>query len=150
MPAHAEFLINPPASEGRRFVALDRQMDRAVTGPVWLKDPNVAAAVKEIFLRASTEWKLFGLFAWVIMSHHVHLLFQPHKKLADIMCTLKSASSREANRILGRSGEPFWQGESYDRWVRNKDELAKIAGYIENNPVTAGLVNNPEDYPWSS
>jgi putative transposase len=66
------------------------------------------------------------------------------------MCTLKSASAREANRILGRSGEPFWQRESYDRWVRDKKEFDKILHYIEWNPVSAGLVGRAEDWLWSS
>ena len=36
-----------------------------------------------------------------------------------LMKSLKGASAREANRVLGRTGEPFWQKESYDHWVRN-------------------------------
>ena len=34
--------------------------------------------------------------------------------------------------------------------VRNRIEFEKIRMYIETNPVTAGLVRNPEDYSWSS
>ena len=87
------------------------------------------------------------------MANHVHLLLQPHKKPAEVMCTLKSASksasAREANRILGRRGQPFWQRESYDRWVRDKKEFDKILHYIEWNPMS-GLVSQAEDWPWSS
>ena len=126
LPRHSEFLENPTHAEGQRFVALDRQMDRAPTGPTWLKDPKIAAVVRNTLLSGGQELGLFDLYAWVIMANHVHLLLQPHKKLAEIMCTLKSASSREANRILGRSGQPFWQPESYDRWVRDKKEFDKI------------------------
>ena len=52
--------------------------------------------------------------------------------------------------MLGRTGQPFWQAESYDRSVRDERESNRIEGYIENNPVKAGLVANAEDYPWSS
>jgi hypothetical protein len=45
---------------------------------------------------------------------------------------------------------PFWRGESYDRWVRSEEEWNRIAGYIEQNPVKAGLVPTPEAYPCSS
>jgi len=124
-------------------------MDRAPTGPTWLKDARVAAVVKNTLLAGGEQWGLFDLF-WVIMANHVHVLVQPHKKPADITCILKSASSREANRILGRSGEPFWQAESYDRWERDKKEFDKIVHYIEWNPVSAGLVSQAEDSPWSS
>ena len=53
---------------------------------------------------------------------------------------LKGYTAREANRLLGRTGQPFWQGESYDHWVRDETEFIRIIAYIENNPVKAGLV----------
>jgi putative transposase len=66
------------------------------------------------------------------------------------MKSLKGASAREANRVLGPTAEPFWQKESYDHWVRNPSEFQKIRNYIEANPVKAGLAQNPQDYLWSS
>jgi len=51
---------------------------------------------------------------------------------------------------LGLTGQPFWQDESYDRLVRNDTEFERIVHYIERNPVTAGLVGIPEEFPWSS
>ena len=51
---------------------------------------------------------------------------------------------------VGRTGEPFWQKESDDHWVRDQAEWERIAAYIENNPVQAGLVTRAEDYRWSS
>ena len=57
---------------------------------------------------------------------------------------------REANRLLGTTGEPFWQRESYDHWVRDDAEWKKIATYIENNPVRAGLVTRADQFLWSS
>jgi putative DNA methylase len=53
-------------------------------------------------------------------------------------------------RIMGRTGSPFWQDESYDHWVRGPEELAKIVRYIEENPVAAGLVSRGENWRWSS
>src|ERR1035438_3449660 len=64
--------------------------------------------------------------------------------------SLKGATAREANRVLGRTGETFWQAESYDHWVRDEKEWQRIEAYIENNPVKAGLVSRAEDYRWSS
>jgi hypothetical protein len=52
--------------------------------------------------------------------------------------------------LLGRTGEPFWQEESFDHWVRGDEEFNRIAHYIEQNPVKAGLVKRSEDWPWSS
>jgi REP element-mobilizing transposase RayT len=52
--------------------------------------------------------------------------------------------------VLARTGEPFWQREAYDHWVRNETEFERIRRYIEENPVRAGLAATSEEYPWSS
>jgi putative transposase len=48
-----------------------------------------------------------------------------------------------------RKGE-FWQPEPFDRYIRNERHYANALRYIEENPVTAGLCNVPEDWLWSS
>jgi REP element-mobilizing transposase RayT len=142
-----------PAStltEGQRFLALDRQLDSARSGPTWLKQPQVAAGVVDTLLRAEQQWGLYELFAWVVMSNHVHVLLTPHKALAEVTRAVKKTSAKQANLILGRAGHPFWQDESYDHWVRDEREFDRIVSYIEWNPVRAGLVERAEDWPWSS
>jgi hypothetical protein len=64
--------------------------------------------------------------------------------------SLKGATARQANLALGRTGQPFWQEESYDRLVRNGEEFRRIQRYIEYNPVKACLAASPEQYEWSS
>ena len=66
------------------------------------------------------------------------------------MQSLKRFTARQANGMLSRTGEPFWQEESYDRLVRNQTEFERIVSYIEMNPVSAGLVAASELFPWSS
>ncbi len=63
---------------------------------------------------------------------------------------LEGATARKANHILGRSGRPSWHPESFDHCVRNGFERRGIIGYIEANPVTAGLVAREQGWPWSS
>ncbi|HEU4389053.1 MAG TPA: hypothetical protein VFV34_14730, partial [Blastocatellia bacterium] len=63
---------------------------------------------------------------------------------------LKGYTAREANRILKRTGLPFWQRESFDHWPRSDAEFVRIIAYIENNPVKSGLCKKPEDWRWSS
>ncbi len=62
---------------------------------------------------------------------------------------LKGTTARQANRLLGRTGEPFWQAESYDHWARKDDEFRRISSYIEQNPARAGLLKEPEYFRWS-
>jgi putative transposase len=84
------------------------------------------------------------------MAKHIHVLLLPLTSPSLLLKSLKGATAREANRVLNRTGEQFWQRESYDHWVRNEREWNRIAAYIERNPVKAGLVSSAEDYPWSS
>ena len=135
---------------GRAFVAMDRELDRASDGPCWLKDDRIAQCVIDTFRYGEKQLGLYELRSWVLMSNHVHILLYPKIELAKITKTIKGFSARRANAILDRRGQPFWQDESYDHWVRDRVELEKVVRYIEGNPVSAGLVNRPEDWPWSS
>jgi REP element-mobilizing transposase RayT len=93
--------------------------------------------------------RFYQLRAWVIMPNHVHAVLRPRTSLPVIMRWLKG-SARQANLILGRTGESFWQDESFDHRVRDDVELDRIVRYVEHNPVSAGLAANPGDWPWSS
>jgi len=77
------------------------------------------------------------------------LLITPHVPLRSITRWLKGSTAREANRLLGLTGQPFWRDESFKRWVRNADEFGRIVRYIEYNPVSAGFVECAEDWHWS-
>jgi len=142
--------VDPTLTEGQRFVALDRQLDNASSGPMYLSDPGVAAAVVETLFVAGEKWELYELLAWVLMSNHVHVLLLPRKPLCEVTRAIKNTSGREANMVLGRTGTPFWQDESYDHWVRDGKEMNRVVRYIEWNPVKAGLVASPELWRWSS
>jgi type I restriction enzyme R subunit/putative DNA methylase len=63
---------------------------------------------------------------------------------------VKGIAAQAGNRLLHRTGERFWQDESFDHWVRSEGEFIRIQKYIENNPVKAGLVAKAENWPWSS
>jgi REP element-mobilizing transposase RayT len=135
---------------GRAFVILDRELDAATTGPLWLKVPSVADCVSRVLLAGASQWGLYDLTAWVVMANHIHLLLQPLLPLSRALMNIKSASARVANALLHRARRPFWQDESYDHWVRSEEERRRIIRYIERNPVKAGLVPAPEAWPWSS
>ncbi len=144
--------FHPPKNietNGKVFVAYDRALDRAQTGPRWLKDPRIVQWVLNA-LHAAQQSNLLTLRSYVLMTNHVHVLIAPQAPLAKITHQVKGATAREANFILSRTGERFWQDESYDHWVRDCAEFERIRRYIERNPVVAGLVKKPEDWPWSS
>jgi len=61
---------------------------------------------------------------------------------------LKRHSAREANIILSRNGS-FWQKESYDRLIRDRNDLAEKIEYTLYNPVKAGLVDDWRDWQFT-
>jgi REP element-mobilizing transposase RayT len=141
-----------PASRaaGIAFLASDREADKAAFGPVWLRDPRVANVVAHALRHGESGRRFYQLRAWVIMPSHVHVVLRAETHLAVITRWLKGSTARQANLILGRTGKAFWQDESFDHRVRDEVELARIVHYVEHNPVSAGLVSDPADWPWSS
>ncbi|MGA2118158.1 MAG: transposase [Bryobacteraceae bacterium] len=148
LPANRPF---PPSNvtSGEAFVWLDRLLDHARCGPVFLKQPAIAELVLTS-IQCGVEIEHYELHAWAIMPNHVHPLIIPKVSASKLLGALKAATAKQANVLLQRTGQPFWQDESYDHVVRNDEEFRRIWRYIENNPVVAGLAFRPEEYAWSS
>ena len=135
-------------TSGRAFLTMDRLLDNAGNGPMYLRRPDIAAMiVQAIRYRDPGHYQLHH---FVVMPNHVHMLVTPCVPVPRLMQSLKRFTAREANRILGLTGKPFWEEESYDRLVRDGEEFARISRYIAMNPVQAGLAAEPEQYAWSS
>jgi carbamoyl-phosphate synthase large subunit len=76
------------------------------------------------------------------MPNHVHVLVRPHSShsLSAILHSWKSFSAKSINKLLQRSGS-VWQDETYDRIVRDSEELERYRNYIRENPAKANLKN---------
>jgi REP element-mobilizing transposase RayT len=134
----------------RLFAKVDAILDKAETGPVWLKEAAIANLIQEALLERCAH--LFVLHAYVVMANHLHVFLNPKagSNIGSITKRIKGYTAREANKLLGRTGKTFWQDESFDHWARDRSEFLRIVRYIESNPVKAGLVEKPEDWQWSS
>src|SRR2546423_1553061 len=133
------------------FARVDKILDGATSGPLWLGDKRIADLVQDALLNRYAG--LYFLWAYVVMANHIHVFLRPKShetSISTITKNIKGYCSREANRLLKRTGQRFWQDESFDHWSRNPTEFARIVKYIENNPVKAGLVKEPEQWEWSS
>jgi len=96
----------------------------------------------------------YVLHEWVIMPDHAHFLLWPMPagdgffSLSKITGDMKCFLAHQINRVAGRRGA-LWQDESFDHVVHSPTEFAEIAAYIWMNPVVAGLVADPREWPWS-
>ena len=118
-------------------------------GACWLRRLEVADEMERALTRFDDE--RYRLIAWCIMPNHVHTMVEtmPGFGVGAVVHSWKSFSSKRANRILGRSGA-FWMPDYFDRYIRDEQHLRATVSYIEGNPVKAGLVGRPSDWPWSS
>jgi putative transposase len=97
-------------TSGEAFVAWDRLLDTARTGPLYLRKIEIACLVQEQLLKSAADG-LCSIDAFVIMPNHVHLLCKPTAPIGDLMRLVKGSTACAANRILGLRGEKFWQEE---------------------------------------
>ena len=97
--------------------------------------------------RLAQYQRLANSLAWVVMPDHFHWLIELQKgSLGDLMCQVKSKSTRTVNGATGRKGR-LWQTSFHDRALRKDDDLVKMARYVVANPLRAGLVERIGDYP---
>ena len=89
--------------------------------------------------------------AYVLMTNHVHLLLstQDERGPARFMKLVAQRHAQYCNRHWGRSG-PLWEGRFKSNIVQTHRYALHCHRYIEENPLRAGMVRNPADYPWSS
>lgn len=96
--------------------------------------------------------------AWVeivvVMPDHVHMMLKPMPRAAGgwtpLGSVLHSIKSFTAHRILKARDQHgrLWQDESFDRIVRDADEFEEKWEYMRLNPVRAGIVGDPRNYPY--
>ena len=81
------------------------------------------------------------------MPNHVHILMTVPGEISleKAMQLIKSSFSFRAGKELGFRGE-IWQRGFSDVRIQDERSFEQHRKYIHNNPVTAGLVNLPEEY----
>ena len=129
---------------------VERYLD-AGFGSCYMKDERIAREVANALLHF--EGRRYNLAAWCVMPNHVHAVVQPFAgmtntggtpvpqcELQDILHSWKSFTAKEANKLLGRSGD-FWQAEYYDHLIRDEADFTHAVRYVLENPIKAGLKN---------
>jgi len=92
-----------------------------------------------------------AVHAYVLMTNHFHLLATPAtaEGIPEMMQAVGRRYVRHFNQRHGRSGT-LWEGRYRSTLIQAERHLLACMVYIDLNPVRAGLVSDPADYPWSS
>jgi len=109
---------------------------------------------KGLFLSSLARYKKrfgFKLYGLVIMDNHFHLLLETNET-NDISKVMQSFLLSFGNRYRKRHhyAGHLWESRFQSRLLVNEVYVLECLDYIHNNPVKAGVVAKPEDYPWSS
>ena len=113
-------------------------------------DPAVVSLVVSQFLQAAAT-EGFALTAYCFMPDHVHLIVVGRLATSELARFVHLAKQRSGFLFKRAFGRPLWQESFYERVIRGSDDLAEYVAYTINNPVRAGLVSDPVDYPfWGS
>jgi putative transposase len=142
---------NPRMSRLRRIADGDR---------IFFVTTNLASAVPPFSaderdpvleqLNRQHSQRAFLLFAYVVMPAHLHLLLMPHGRgLSASMHAIKRVTAEKLVRRRGCCG-PVWQARYFDFVLRRVHDFWDKVEYIHQNPVTAGLVKQPDQWRWSS
>jgi putative transposase len=92
------------------------------------------------------------IYAYCLMTNHVHLILDPGEDVASLALMMKRVSARTTryvNRLEGRCGT-LWEGRYKSSPIQREDHLLACCRYVELNPVRAGIVDMPGKYRWSS
>ena len=93
----------------------------------------------------------FSLYHFCLMNTHVHLLLDvnPNTRLSDFMKRLSLLYTHYYKQKYRHTGH-FWENRYKSILVEKDKHLLEGARYIESNPIKAGMVKDPKDWPWSS
>ncbi|MEO6728420.1 MAG: transposase [Candidatus Dojkabacteria bacterium] len=134
---------------------------------------------KEILLeslRFCIREKGLNLHAWVVMTNHVHLIISCKEglKLADVLRDLKKFTAKTIIKAIEESVQEsrkdwmiwmfkragskntnnkvyqFWQQDNHPIELSTIEMMQQKMDYIHENPVRAGIVNEPQHYKYSS
>ncbi len=108
---------------------------------------------REAYLRllaSNLEETGVRILAWCLMTNHIHVVAVPQAEdsLATLFRRVHGRYAQMLNARLNRTGH-LWQNRFFSCALDSR-HLRRALAYVEKNPVRAGIVEQPEDYLWSS
>jgi putative transposase len=144
------------------FYMLDELIDKNANEVNYLAIEEIAKKVYTKIIQFDNI--RYELLTMCIMPNHVHMVINNNidfelnitnregttkdLKITDTLKLIKGSTSRYSNLILKKKGK-FWNRESFDRLIRNQNELIRVINYVIKNPVKARLVKNWEDWQYT-
>lgn len=117
--------------------------DRA---PIFARD--LLARVMTAVVERVAEVTGANVVAYCVMPDHVHLVASPSHRcdIVQLVGRIKANASREIRVQVGH--DRIWQRGFWDHVLRRDEDVERVAAYVVDNPVRAGLVSSLNAYPY--
>ena len=113
-------------------------------------DADAVAAALSHFLEQAGVFA-FAILVYCFMPDHLHLLVEGTAEDSNLRRFVARAKQRAAFDFSTRHRHRLWQEGYHDRVLRDDEPTVDVIRYTIANPVRAGLVDDPRDYPyWGS
>ena len=124
-----------------------------ITIDSWAGRQLFKGEVAEILADQLVQCRAKGYFLvheFCVMPNHLHVLLTPAESstLEKAVQMIKGGASYRVGKQ--RKLPALWQDGYHDWRCRSEEDYKKYADYVRENPVKAGLVEKPEDWPYSS
>jgi REP element-mobilizing transposase RayT len=113
-----------------------------------LATPVVARIVITALERSAAACR-FDVLAYCVMPDHVHVIAAGTTRMADFRKFMRTWRQQSGYSYAQASHERLWQPGYFDRALRRHDDLDRLARYVLDNPVRAGLVPVASSWPWA-
>ena len=90
----------------------------------------------------------FAVIAYCLMPDHLHALVAGEHEAADFREFVRIFKQRTSFGWKRRRSTPLWQRGYFDHVLRDEEDTLGVARYIVENPIRAGLVRHPVEYPY--
>ena len=114
---------------------------------IFLAEEEYIAFLK--YLKKAQEKTEFNIYAYCLMTNHVHLLLKTEEPVGDIIKRVTVGYAQYHNIKNGRTGHLF-QNRFKSEVVETDKYFLTVLRYINQNPIKAGLVQDMKQYKWSS
>ncbi|MTB51880.1 transposase [Lewinella sp. W8] len=123
----------------------DQELHTINQGPHLLANLEIKRIIIDDWIHFQSKGVL-EIYAISVMSNHVHVLLascNPWERIdfKKFMASRKRFTARKINQVLKRRGK-LWARTSFDRTCR-KNQFGTVFNYVINNPLKAGLTNDP-------
>jgi putative transposase len=109
----------------------------------------------QYYLDNLIEWKetlQIQIYSYCLMTNHVHIIADPGEypsNIGEFMKRLAAKQTRYVNKLERRTGS-LWDSRYKISPIDTDEYLLQCSRYVELNPVTACMCEQPEQYKWSS